>query len=93
MIAVFGKRILMMVSLISILACSRKNINNTNLSNTQHVSIVTQHNDNTRAGWNSNQNITQDGAGNYAKFSSPTVANGHVYLPTFSRQVVVYGLK
>jgi len=43
--------------------------------------------------WNNRQNITRDGAGTYAKFSSPTVANGHVYLPTFSNQVVVYGLR
>ena len=43
--------------------------------------------------WNNQQNALIDGAGNYAKFSSPTIANGHVYLPTFSNQVVVYGLK
>lgn len=43
--------------------------------------------------WNNQQNSSIDGAGNYAKFSSPTIANGHVYLPTFSNQVVVYGLK
>jgi hypothetical protein len=43
--------------------------------------------------WNSNMNAAIDGSGNYAKFSSPTIANGHVYLPTFSNQVVVYGLK
>ena len=42
--------------------------------------------------WNSKINST-DAVGNYAKFSSPTIANGHVYLPTFSGQVVVYGLK
>ena len=42
--------------------------------------------------WNSNQNIA-DYVGNYAKFSSPTIADGHVYLATFSNQVVVYGLK
>jgi PQQ enzyme repeat len=42
--------------------------------------------------WNSLENASDD-PGNYAKFSSPTVANGHVYLPTFSNQVVVYGLK
>jgi len=42
--------------------------------------------------WNNNQNIN-DNSGNYAKFSSPTIANGHVYLATFSNQVVVYGLK
>jgi hypothetical protein len=42
--------------------------------------------------WNNNQNAA-DNAGKYAKFSSPTIANGHVYLPTFSNQVVVYGIK
>jgi outer membrane protein assembly factor BamB len=42
--------------------------------------------------WNNNQ-TAGDYAGNYAKFSSPTIANGHVYLPTFSGQVVVYGIK
>ncbi len=42
--------------------------------------------------WNNNQD-PNDAAGNYAKFCSPTIANGHVYLATFSRQVVVYGLK
>lgn len=42
--------------------------------------------------WNNNEN-PNDVAGNYAKFCSPTVANGHVYLATFSNQVVVYGLK
>jgi len=34
-----------------------------------------------------------DAVGNYAKFSSPTIANGHVYLATFSGYVDVYGLK
>jgi hypothetical protein len=42
--------------------------------------------------WNNNQNGA-DYAGYYAKFSSPTIANGHVYLPTFSNKVVVYGIK
>jgi len=42
--------------------------------------------------WNNHQNYSRDGAGNYAKFSAPTVADGHVYLPTFSDKVVVYGL-
>ncbi|MFI5136295.1 MAG: hypothetical protein ACHQIM_00620 [Sphingobacteriales bacterium] len=42
--------------------------------------------------WNSNQN-SGDFVGKYAKFSSPTIANGHVYLATFSGQVLVYGLK
>ena len=42
--------------------------------------------------WNSQQS-SRDVAGNYAKFASPTIANGHVYLPTFSNRVVVYGLR
>jgi len=42
--------------------------------------------------WNNNANPNDD-AGNYAKFCSPTIANGHVYLATFSNQVAVYGLK
>src|SRR6266436_737993 len=50
-------------------------------------------NDVTRELWNNHQNVARDGAGNYAKFSSPTIANGHVYLPTFSSRVVVYGLR
>jgi hypothetical protein len=43
--------------------------------------------------WNNRQNLSRDGAGAYAKFSAPTIADGHVYLPTFSNQVVVYGLQ
>ena len=50
-------------------------------------------NDITRELWNNQQNASRDGAGNYAKFSAPTIANGHVYLPTFSNRVVVYGLR
>ncbi len=42
--------------------------------------------------WNNNSNPA-DYAGNYAKFASPTIANGKVYLATFSGQVAVYGLK
>ena len=43
--------------------------------------------------WNSQQNPQRDAAGNYAKFAAPTIANGHVYLPTFSGSVLVYGLQ
>ena len=46
----------------------------------------------TRELWNSSQSAS-DVPGNYAKFCSPTIANGHVYLATFSGKVVVYGLK
>lgn len=49
-------------------------------------------NDITKELWNSDQ-APNDYMGAYAKFSTPTIANGHVYVPTFSNQVVVYGLK
>jgi hypothetical protein len=42
--------------------------------------------------WN-NQLNPRDAGGYYAKFAAPTIANGHVYLPTFSNRVVVYGLQ
>ena len=42
--------------------------------------------------WNSTMN-TSDDPGNLAKFVSPTIANGKVYMATFSHQLVVYGLK
>lgn len=49
-------------------------------------------NDVTKELWNSTQNAG-DAVGNFAKFSSPTIADGHVYCPTFSNKVVVYGIK
>ncbi len=42
--------------------------------------------------WNSKQNAARDDFGNFAKNPPPTVANGKVYVPTFSNQLVVYGL-
>ena len=42
--------------------------------------------------WDSKQNAARDDVGLYAKFNPPTVANGKVYLGTFSGQLVVYGL-
>ena len=42
--------------------------------------------------WNSNMNAGRDGLGNLGKFMAPTVANGKVYVPTFSNRLVVYGL-
>ncbi len=42
--------------------------------------------------WNSEQNKIRDPLGNYAKFNAPIVVNGKVYEPTFSKQLVVYGL-
>ena len=47
-------------------------------------------NDVTKELWNS-QYIT-DIPGDYAKFNCPTIANGKVYLATFSNKLVVYGL-
>jgi hypothetical protein len=41
--------------------------------------------------WNSSED-PNDQPGDYAKFVSPTIANGKVYLATFSNQLVVYGL-
>jgi len=41
--------------------------------------------------WNSQQ-VSRDAVGNLAKFVPPTVANGKVYLATFSNRLNVYGL-
>ena len=46
----------------------------------------------TRELWNS-QLDSRDVPGNFAKFAAPTIANGRVYLPTFSNRVMVYGLR
>jgi hypothetical protein len=42
--------------------------------------------------WDSTQNSTRDSVGNFGKFCPPTVANGKVYLSTFSNVLDVYGL-
>ena len=42
--------------------------------------------------WNSQMLSARDGVGNFAKFVPPTVANGKVYLATFSGRLNVYGL-
>jgi len=42
--------------------------------------------------WNSDMNADRDGLGRFAKFAAPTVANGRVYVPTFSNALVIYGL-
>lgn len=41
--------------------------------------------------WNSYQNKSRDNLGNLAKYVPPTVANGKVYMATFSNAVCVYG--
>ena len=42
--------------------------------------------------WDSTQNSTRDNVGNSAKFNPPTIANGKVYVGSFSGQLQVYGL-
>jgi uncharacterized protein (TIGR03437 family) len=42
--------------------------------------------------WNSNIIPNRDTLGRFAKFVAPTVVNGRVYVPTFSNQLVIYGL-
>ncbi|MFT3912292.1 MAG: hypothetical protein QM737_22890 [Ferruginibacter sp.] len=42
--------------------------------------------------WNSDMH-TEDVVGNFAKFNSPTVVNGKLFVPTFSNKIKVYGLK
>lgn len=42
--------------------------------------------------WRSHQNPARDDYGKFAKFCCPTVANGKVYMATFSNQLNVYGL-
>ncbi len=42
--------------------------------------------------WNSNINAKRDSLGNYAKFVPPLVANGRVYVATWSKTIAVYGL-
>jgi hypothetical protein len=42
--------------------------------------------------WSSATNAARDGIGEWAKYAPPIVANGKVYVPTFSNKLVVYGL-
>jgi hypothetical protein len=42
--------------------------------------------------WNSQINPARDSLGNFAKYVPPTIANGRLYLASFSHQVHVYGL-
>jgi hypothetical protein len=42
--------------------------------------------------WNSDMLSSRDSLGNFAKFVAPTVANGKVYMATFSNRLNVYGL-
>ncbi len=42
--------------------------------------------------WSSDTNARRDKLGGFAKFVAPTVANGRVFVPTFSNELAVYGL-
>ena len=42
--------------------------------------------------WDSTQNLVRDDVGNSAKYNAPTIANGKVYVGSFSGQLQVYGL-
>ncbi len=42
--------------------------------------------------WNSQQVSARDALGTYTKFCAPTIANGKVYVPTTSFNLMVYGL-
>ena len=42
--------------------------------------------------WNSNADGTRDAVGKFAKFVPPTIANGKVYLATFSDSLLVYSI-
>ncbi|MEO8960376.1 MAG: T9SS type A sorting domain-containing protein [Ginsengibacter sp.] len=46
----------------------------------------------TRELWNSNWNAKRDSTGMFAKFVPPTIANGKVYMASFSGKLNVYGL-
>jgi uncharacterized protein (TIGR03437 family) len=41
--------------------------------------------------WNTDMVPSRDYLGLFAKFAVPTIANGKVYVPTFSNELVVYG--
>jgi hypothetical protein len=43
--------------------------------------------------WNSNMTGGADSAGMFAKFANPTVADGKVFVPTWSGTLAVYGLR
>jgi len=42
--------------------------------------------------WNSAMVPDRDTLGSFAKFASPTVSNGRVYVPTFTSELVTFGL-
>jgi hypothetical protein len=58
------------------------------------VAVLTHHNDLGRTGANLREQVldTHNVNSNFAKFCPPTVANGKVYVATFSRQLCIYGL-
>jgi hypothetical protein len=43
--------------------------------------------------WNSDMSGSADSVGMFAKFANPTVANGKVFVPTWSGSIAVYGMR
>jgi len=41
--------------------------------------------------WSSGMEPRRDSLGGFAKFATPTVANGRVFVPTFSNELTIYG--
>jgi hypothetical protein len=51
-----------------------------------------QASDLTKELWNSQIDASRDAVGDFAKFAAPTIANGRVYLGTFSGELHAYGM-
>lgn len=65
---------------------------NANQANVPGILQAFDATDVTRELWNSNMNSKRDSIGTFAKFVPPTIANGKVYMATFSGKLNVYGL-
>lgn len=63
-----------------------------NLGNVPGVLQAFDARDVTHELWSSNWNSKRDSIGKFAKFVPPTIANGKVYMATFSNKLNVYGL-
>lgn len=67
-------------------------VGNTAISGTPGSLHAFAANDLTNELWNSDM-VPGDALGRFAKFVAPTVADGHVYVPTFSNQLAIYGFR
>ncbi len=75
----------------AILWASHAASGNANQSTRPGILRALKASDITKEIWNSSMSSIDD-PGNYAKFNCPTIANGKVYLATFSNRLMVYGL-